>query len=183
MFFLRLFFLLLGSMCSFQWLWGGGRRAVWGQEVFEVPAEGTAKLPLNRAQGTGTKRDATRTRVFCSASKKHQVSPVLSSHRGSLIGLRRVPRGWRGRAGCWLGSGGPASHNPARALRVGASRRALGPACRVLESRFLGSPRPQSLHRALCSPRLPTGLSFASLFLPFRPLHSAGFSSSSSALS
>lgn len=82
-----------------------------------------------------------------------------------------------------MASGGAAFQRPARALRMGAFRRALGPACLVLKSRSPGSPaRPQSLLQLLDALSSPRASPFASP-LPFQRLHSAGFSSSSSALS
>lgn len=98
------------------------------------------------------------------------------------MGLKRVRRDGGGAPGCWVGSSDKASQHPVRALQAGAFRRALGPSCRVLESRSPGLPARRAfsgLSDALGSPQ---AAPFASP-LPFQRLHSAGFSSSSSALS
>ena len=104
------------------------------------------------------RRDTDKSVLLCFQETSSESGPQFS--QGSLMGLKRVPQGWRGRSGCWVGSGGRASQHPMRALRAGASRERWAPphvsCARELVPRV---PRPQSLLGALRGPRLPTGRS------------------------
>lgn len=156
-------------MCSFQWLRGGTGPEVWGQGVFEAPAEGAAKLPSNRARG-GRGRNEMRhgQECFCSASRKPRVSPVLSSHGaggGSLVRPRRVRRGGRGPEG---GRGARAA--PPSGARQGSAgggdAGSPGPRPSRAGERVPRRPPPAEPPPELPGPRLPTGLSLRAPGLP-----------------
>lgn len=127
------------------------------------------------------RRDRDKSILLCFQETSSESDPQFSP--GSLIRLRRVPREGRARGVDWVGSSSEASEHPPGAVQAGASRRELGLACRALESRSPGSPTREpsfpGLSDALGSPQaFPLASSH-----PFQHLHSAGFSSSSSALS
>lgn len=158
-------------MCSFQWLWGGGGREVWGRGIFEAPAEGTANLPLNSAGGHG--RNETRHGQEHFALLPGNIKRVWSSVlTREPVRAEAVPRGWRGRgdAGRARAAGPPSTQR--ELCRRGASRRALGPARRGPKSRSPGSPACRASLGALRRPRLPTGLS---LRVPPPPLPAPSF--------